>query len=897
MGNKRKNLFNWWENHWPLHVWVVIFAILGLLIIAWGFAASTYGTTSAGRTKEIDLLIGSTGAWEDANDELNRLKQIIMANPRSYPNPEDVLIKAENDVKTARDKFEAAGFKALDGELIIIFGILLQVIVALVLTKAFATRLEKMRKERTAPDADKLKNEWIEKIRAGQVLKEEDEILRRIDDEVANSELSTADVSRSSKVSETYRRLMSKCLKANREEIPWLQISNLIYKLALTCKERTDKEEKGWGGLELSIRNQYGELRRIIRQDTNDLAYSSIITPILFLAVFTILNFCWKFVSGETLGNQLVFWRNPVLWVGVAFVAYGIVHVWAASFAYWVAEKTWTDLDDVIVSAIIGPLSGLATAISLLIALEILTGPGTPPVEFGPFLTWIAHEATANVSRTLVVVLVGTWFAVFILNHVVVWALEQWAERTTQIYDDMFVKLVQVFGTFILLAIGIGATLALFNGPLSQATGVDNIILPYTIIVSVLTAIVGYAASAGFENFFGGLLLQIEKPFDRGERIILPDGQICDVRDVGMRSTVLYNVTEHSEVSVPNSEMAKMIIKNTSRPDLELRIAVPAWIVPGARNLKIAGAILLDIAYLEREVDQMRVFGAELNSNERDKMKKNLVLSANRTTLEDGMERLVMRHVKIRKTIVSQIIGGGVAEPEPVFDVNGDTQKDPWRKVLKRIEDSRRNYQQVLSEENEKLLRCVRKSEGDKSDEMLRNYRRAVNEAVFSESMPSQAKLSEMIRDISLRERIDKKKLLKVLLLLSGAKSTKTDVNRHTLDKIGGKLKELEFKRLGIVLLISDDVATLENYIYAIGEQYPDVRSELDGVIEELAKEPSVSSEYSDDGHVRLTLSCYALYLERKLEVQHKINRDIEWRFNSANIQFERPSRGKESKG
>ena len=887
MGKKtRKTPFVWWEKNWDKQVWLIVAMLLILLIVAWGGWASTYGVTSQGRDAEITALIIATHNWEMASDKLDRLKQIIMANPVSVTDAENALIKAENDLDAAKKDFEEAGFRALYGELIIISAAVLQIIIALILTRAIASVLDKMRRRRSASDMDKLRTDWIDKIHAGQALKDEDEILKLIDIEAVNSKLSRREVLRSQQATDAYKRQMAKCRKAKPEEIPWLQISNSFYKLALICKLRTGRGESKWDQWEKSIRDQYEELRRIIGEDMREAAYSAIFTPILFISVFIDLNYFWNTLSGETLGKQLAFWLFPVLWVGAAFIANGIIQVWVASFARWVAEKTWTELDDVIVSAIIGPLSALGTAIFLLIALDILTGPANPPFEFGPFLIWTAHEVTMETSRTLVVVLVATWFAIFILNRVLVWWMEQWAKRTTQIYDDMFVKMVQVFGTFILLAIGIGAALAVFSGPISKATGVDNIILPYTIIVSVFTAIAGYAASAGFENFFGGLLLQIEKPFDRGERITLPDGQICDVRDVGMRSTVLYNVTEHSEVSVPNSVMATMTIKNSSRPDLELRIAVPSWINPGVHTLKIAGAILLDIAYLEKEIDQMRVFGAELSTNEREKMKENLALSNNRNTIEESMERLVARHVKIRKTIVSQIIGGGISEPERVFDLSEDTMRDPWRKVIKKIESLREGYQESLKEENKWLLDGVKKSEDNRPEDMLRNYRRAVNEVVFADSTSPEFDLNRLIGDVELRERIEKNKLPKALLDLAKDAPTKADVDEETLKDVKGTLKRFEDKRLGIVLNISDEAATLENYIYAIGEEYPAVRSELDGIIQEMNREPSVFSEYSDDGHVQLTLNCYPLYFERGLEIQHKINREIGLRFSHAGIKF-----------
>jgi hypothetical protein len=52
-----------------------------------------------------------------------------------------------------------------------------------------------------------------------------------------------------------------------------------------------------------------------------------------------------------------------------------------------------------------------------------------------------------------------------------------------------------------------------------------------------------------------------------------------------------------------------------------------------------------------------------------------------------------------------------------------------------------------------------------------------------------------------------------------------------------------------------------------------------------------VFSEFTEDGHAKVTLNCYALYLERRFEVEHKINRDIERRFNQAGIRFVQPPR------
>jgi hypothetical protein len=496
MGNKHRNIQGkWWKKNWDKQWWIIGFVMLALLLIAWGIWASTFGVTvGVDRETEIKALIASADAWGKANSELRVLRQIMDVNSLSIQDPVQALTTAEKKVYDTTSAFEKAGFQALPGEMIIISGVMLQVLLTLAFITAMKAKFERRRQKESIVN-NHLK--WIEKFRTGEALDAEDEILKFIDHEMGNVPLSQAEIRRGEQVTTSYRRLMAKCRKATEAEIPWSQISSLFYKLALICKERGNQE------LESILTIQYKQLRRIIKNNLWENIYSSIGFPVLFLVMFTVISEVWVKLVDMQLAGQLEFWRNPVLLIGAAFVANGIVHILGDSFGRWFAERTWTDLDDVIIGAIVGPLSGLATA----------TGPNNHPYEFGPFLAWVGHVATADTSRTLVVILVGTWFAVFLLNRVLVWFMEQWAKRTAQIYDDMFVKIVQVFGTFIILAFGLGAGLAVFNGPLTRTTGIDNIILPYTIIVSVFTAIVGYAASAGFENFFGGLLLQIEKPF------------------------------------------------------------------------------------------------------------------------------------------------------------------------------------------------------------------------------------------------------------------------------------------------------------------------------------------------------------------------------------------------
>lgn len=887
---KTKRLYKLWDENWQYHLFFVGFPLILLLVAGWVYVASSFG--GADRDREITQLIQASHQREERLQELERLRQVILANPQAFSDPVGELKNAENATKKATDDFENAGLASLGGELIILSGVGLQILIAVLL--AFLahqavyrfSRVKKMRAELSTT-----KELYTDLIKQRKFLDKEDELMQFIREWADRSE---NEKERIQPLLEEYKLLTIKYSRAKRDAPSWSQFAKLLYKIAIACKKANAQE------FEALVRDRYKELRKIIRQDRIVEVFSSVGKPIFFLVFFLFGSYLWNQLVGSVLGMQLGFWQLPVTLFGLAFVMNGVIHTVGEPIAKWFTEKTWTDLDDVIVGAIIGPLSALATATFILAALVILTGPATNPLEFGPFLVWVAYIATADSLRTLIVTLVITWFAVFLLNRVIIWMMGKWAERTDQKYDDMFVKVVQVFGSFIILAFGFGAALAALSGPIREATGMDSVLIPYAIIVSVFTAILGYATRAGVENFFGGLLLQIEKPFTSGERIILPDQRICDVREIGMRSTVLYSVLENTEVSVPNSEMSTMIITNTSRPDLELRIEIPIWISTNSRKIKDAEAILLDIAYLEEEVDQMRVFDTELGEEERRHSRWQ------RSTIAEEFDRISTRNKRIIDTIVSHIIGGGDSESVRIFEeIYYQSLRDPkpskhfrYEVTLDKIKRLRIEYQRALKEENNMInVTAAEITKDEETPLALSAIHRALRGIVYEDFEWADDKIAQNLRPISLQEGIPIETLQMMVLAISKKLNPETYkiygqfgvISSNAKERLEEFFETLTQIRKRLVLEVSEQLAELSNYIFAIAEQNSELRPELDRLISELGKEPVVSSTYTVDGHVKITLHCNALYLERRYEIQHKLNRDIERRFHQAGIRFAEP--------
>ena len=149
-------------------------------------------------------------------------------------------------------------------------------------------------------------------------------------------------------------------------------------------------------------------------------------------------------------------------------------------------------------------------------------------------------------------------------------------------------RLLRQFVAVMLLLLGIalllGHTWGLALSAVLATTGVLGIVL-------------GLAMRNILADFFSGIALNIEKPFDLGDFIVVrARGQrnpfVGTVREVNWRSTRLLT-PEDNLVSVPNSVVAAAIVENLSYPspvsEMEVDLALP-WEVPQAQAERVLSA-------------------------------------------------------------------------------------------------------------------------------------------------------------------------------------------------------------------------------------------------------------------------------------------------------------------
>ncbi|MFC1786680.1 mechanosensitive ion channel family protein [Halobacteriota archaeon] len=224
---------------------------------------------------------------------------------------------------------------------------------------------------------------------------------------------------------------------------------------------------------------------------------------------------------------------------------------------------------DVLIKTIKGPLYILILLLGIHLALTI--------VKF-PFLTQI------GLVFRIIGAILGTWVAYNIVPALMNEYGRSMAKRTKTNIDDVIIPVLAKVVKLFLLIIGILLILNILEiniTPLLAGMGIAGLAI-------------ALALQDTLSNMFSGFYMMIDHPFKLGDRIILGEGELYEVRDVGLRSTRLYDIINHTMVTIPNSEFSKMKLTNQVQPDRRLKLLIPIGVAYGSDIDKVK-RILLDI--------------------------------------------------------------------------------------------------------------------------------------------------------------------------------------------------------------------------------------------------------------------------------------------------------------
>ncbi len=177
---------------------------------------------------------------------------------------------------------------------------------------------------------------------------------------------------------------------------------------------------------------------------------------------------------------------------------------------------------------------------------------------------WFERLLTASI-----IVAVSYWL-IQLFIQVVIYYLKDYARKTEAMWDNVLMPLLEGVVPFVIFLLG-GAFVL-------QSFGVD--LTGIWVTLGGATFIIGFAVKDILANFFSGIVLLIDTPFQFGDIIELENGSIGILRKIGVRVTQLYIFNDRSEVYIPNSVLQGQVITNLSRPIPHYFYALPIELPP-----------------------------------------------------------------------------------------------------------------------------------------------------------------------------------------------------------------------------------------------------------------------------------------------------------------------------
>ncbi len=207
------------------------------------------------------------------------------------------------------------------------------------------------------------------------------------------------------------------------------------------------------------------------------------------------------------------------------------------------AIKSKTFWDDTLIAAIGKPLSALIWILGIVLAIDIISVDSKA----------VIFKAVGPIQDVGVITAI-TWFLVRFAKGIeanIVQKKEQAGETYDRTTIDAIGKLARVSLVITAVLVSMQTLGYSISGVLAFG-GIGGLA-------------VGFAAKDMLANFFGGLMLYLDRPFAPGDWIRSPDREIeGTVESIGWRLTVI-RTFDKRPLYVPNSNFASIIVENPSR--------------------------------------------------------------------------------------------------------------------------------------------------------------------------------------------------------------------------------------------------------------------------------------------------------------------------------------------
>ena len=157
--------------------------------------------------------------------------------------------------------------------------------------------------------------------------------------------------------------------------------------------------------------------------------------------------------------------------------------------------------------------------------------------------------------------------------------------------DTQYGPLLDIIGSMLILTFGLTNFLSTFNvefGVLIAGVGVVGLVI-------------ALAAQDTLSNFFSGILLLLDQGFKTGDMIRFND-TYCIIREIGLRSTKIYDIINHVIIIIPNNSLANQDILNLTKPDRYYRLRIEVGVSYSSDPEEVE-KLLLEVAKNNADVE------------------------------------------------------------------------------------------------------------------------------------------------------------------------------------------------------------------------------------------------------------------------------------------------------
>jgi MscS family membrane protein len=278
----------------------------------------------------------------------------------------------------------------------------------------------------------------------------------------------------------------------------------------------------------------------------------------------------WTTIQGWSfLGIPLMRWLLSLLVLFAAIAAQKIILKTFHVLTQKLADRTATELDNLLLEAAEKPASWLILVLGIIASVHILN----PPIETFPMIEF------ADQAGRIISIIVGAWFLWRLTDGLAAYFRAR-AARTETSLDDQLVPFVsKTLKIFIVI-----------TGVLVVAQNLGYSITGLIASLGIGGIAIAMAARDTIANVFGSIMILIDRPFTIGDWIRTSEFEGV-VEEIGFRSTRIRTFAK-TLVNVPNSSLANMVIDNIHampKRRVKMRIGVTYSTTPAQVQAAIRG--------------------------------------------------------------------------------------------------------------------------------------------------------------------------------------------------------------------------------------------------------------------------------------------------------------------